>query len=126
MSTGGTGAGHAMIKMDTGGYTGTWGTSAGKIAMLHEKELVLNKEDTENILQSVNLVRQISDWISGRVNAMQYGSMLSAFGLPGDNKNVLEQMVTIHAEFPNANNRAEIEAAFDNLVNRAAQYAYRK
>ena len=111
---------------DTGGYTGAWGTTAGKLAMLHEKELVLNKEDTENILQSVNLVRQISDWISGRVNAMQYGSMLSAFGLPGDNKNVLEQMVTIHAEFPNANNRAEIEAAFDNLVNRAAQYAYRK
>ena len=58
--------------------------------MLHEKELVLNKQDTENILQSVNLVRQISDWISGRVNAMQYGSMLSAFGLPGDNKNVLD------------------------------------
>ena len=111
---------------DTGGYTGVWGTTAGKLAMLHEKELVLNKQDTENILQSVNLVRQISDWISGRVNAMQYGSMLSAFGLPGDNRNVLEQMVTIHAEFPNANNRAEIEAAFDNLVNRAAQYAYRK
>ena len=111
---------------DTGGYTGAWGTTAGKLAMLHEKELVLNKQDTENILQSVNLVRQISDWISGRVNAMQYGNMLSAFGLPGDNKNVLEQVVTIHAEFPNANNRAEIEAAFDNLVNRAAQYAYRK
>ena len=115
-----------IVPLDTGGYTGAWGTTAGKLAMLHEKELVLNKQDTENILQSVNLVRQISDWISGRVNAMQYGSMLSAFGLPGDNKNVLEQMVTIHAEFPNANNRAEIEAAFDNLVNRAAQYAYRK
>ena len=114
------------VQLDTGGYTGAWGTTAGKLAMLHEKELVLNKQDTENILQSVSLVRQISDWISGRVNAMQYGSMLSAFGLPGDNKNVLEQMVTIHAEFPNANNRAEIEAAFDNLVNRAAQYAYRK
>lgn len=29
----------------TGGYTGSWGES-GKLAVLHEKELVLNKEDT--------------------------------------------------------------------------------
>jgi hypothetical protein len=35
--------------MDTGGYTGTWGT-AGKLAILHEKELVLNPDDTSNFL----------------------------------------------------------------------------
>jgi hypothetical protein len=34
-----------MVKMDTGGYTGDWGPD-GKIAMLHQKELVLNAEDT--------------------------------------------------------------------------------
>ena len=30
---------------DTGGYTGKWGPE-GKLATLHEKELVLNKQDT--------------------------------------------------------------------------------
>jgi hypothetical protein len=32
-------------KFDTGGYTGKWGPE-GKLATLHEKELVLNKQDT--------------------------------------------------------------------------------
>ena len=57
---------------------------------------------------------------------MQFAGAISAFGLAGNNNNTLEQIVTIHAEFPNATNRNEIEAAFDNLVNRAAQYAHRK
>ena len=43
--------------MATGGYTGNWNSSDGKIAMLHEKELVLNKEDTSNILSAVDLIR---------------------------------------------------------------------
>ena len=38
----------------------------------------------------------------------------------------LEQTVTIHAEFPNATNHNEIEEAFNNLVNRASQYANRR
>jgi hypothetical protein len=43
-------------KYNTGGYTGSWG-SEGKLAILHEKEIVLNKEDTENLLASVQMVR---------------------------------------------------------------------
>jgi hypothetical protein len=38
-----------MTKMNTGGYTGAWGPE-GRIAMLHEKELVLNPDDTANFL----------------------------------------------------------------------------
>lgn len=45
---------------DTGGYTGDWNSSDGKIAMLHEKELVLNKEDTANMLKIVDSVREIN------------------------------------------------------------------
>ena len=40
------------FSFDTGGYTGAWG-QAGKLAVLHEKELVLNKYDTENLLQAI-------------------------------------------------------------------------
>ena len=44
---------------DTGGYTGAWG-QAGKLAVLHEKELVLNKYDTENLLQAIQMLREKS------------------------------------------------------------------
>lgn len=46
-------------KFASGGYTGTWG-SDGRLAMLHEKELVLNAADTKNILSVVDTVRDLS------------------------------------------------------------------
>ncbi|HEY8888950.1 MAG TPA: phage tail tape measure protein, partial [Clostridium sp.] len=43
-----------ISKFDTGGqYTGSF--SGGKLAMLHEKELVLNKIDTSNLLKAINI-----------------------------------------------------------------------
>jgi TP901 family phage tail tape measure protein len=54
---------------DTGGYTGDWTSllggdgKGGKLAFLHQKEMVLNKIDTANILKTVNVVRGIADLI---------------------------------------------------------------
>jgi hypothetical protein len=45
-----------IVKGATGMYTGEWG-SEGKLAILHEKELVLNKEDTANMLAAVGMIR---------------------------------------------------------------------
>jgi len=55
---------------DTGGYTGDWNDNKGRLAVLHEKELVLNKDDTENILSTVDIVRGISDSISDNLSAL--------------------------------------------------------
>ena len=41
----------------TGGYTGDF--TDGKLAFLHEKELVLNQEDTKNMLAAVSTVRAL-------------------------------------------------------------------
>jgi hypothetical protein len=49
-------ANRSVGSFDTGGYTGEWG-SDGRAAILHEKELVLNKADTANILAAVDIVR---------------------------------------------------------------------
>jgi hypothetical protein len=57
---------------DTGGYTGNWNSSQGKLAMLHEKELVLNKEDTKNILGTVELVRKLSQKIDLNAQTARY------------------------------------------------------
>ena len=43
---------------DTGGYTGSFG-SQGKLAMLHEKEIVLNKYDTKNLLDIIDITRSL-------------------------------------------------------------------
>ncbi len=47
------------IEFNTGGYTGDWAGSDGKLAMLHQKEIVLNKFDTANLLKLVDITRSI-------------------------------------------------------------------
>ena len=117
---GGKKPGTTITHYDTGGYTGKWGPE-GKLAVLHEKELVLNKEDTNNLLKIIEIVRNVID---GNVATAGFGSLRAA-GISTNNE-TLEQNVTITAEFPNATDHNEIEQAFDSLINRAAQFANRK
>ena len=46
-------------KFDTGGYTGDWHSTEGKLAILHQKELVLNARDTENFIQLRDILRDM-------------------------------------------------------------------
>ena len=112
-----------MELFDTGGYTGSWGPE-GKLATLHEKELVLNKDDTENILATVELMREISKAID--LNAVSSAYSKSFNAATTDSSEGMSQNIIINAEFPDAVDRVEIQAAFDNLLNRASQYANRK
>ena len=115
----------AMAKYDTGGYTGNWG-DAGKLAVLHEKELVLNSEDTTNVLTAVQLVRAMLSTID--LNAQQASAgfgQLIASTIRDNSNETLQQDVHIVAEFPNVEDHNEIKEAFNNLINQAAQYANR-
>ena len=112
---------------DTGGYTGEWG-SEGRMAMLHEKELVLNKEDTSNILAAVNGIRQFSSVESAITKGI--ASMIMNMAGMGVNANYntneakgnqTEQVFNITAEFPNANNVSEIREAILSLPGLASQ-----
>ena len=109
---------------DTGGYTGQWGPE-GRLAMLHQKEIVLNASDTSNLLASVSLIRDITKQIDLQAAAAASGLGSLAIRNFTDNAQTLQQDVTIHAEFPNVTNHNEIEQAFDTLINRAAQYTNR-
>ena len=113
------------VSMDTGGYTGEWGNS-GKFAMLHEKELVLNSDDTKNFLDALNISKDIVNSMiemNARASSLGFGE-LSPSNIPEWNQ-TLEQTVTITAEFPDATDHNEIEEAFNNLLNTASQYANR-
>ena len=111
---------------DTGGYTGDWNSKEGKIAMLHEKELVLNKQDTSNILMAVSIVRTLSAKLSDMTNNMMnsINSHNTAAAIPIQDQ-TLEQNVKIEASFPNVKNSNDIEQALNNLVNTASMYAMR-
>lgn len=111
---------------DTGGYTGKWGTE-GRLAFLHQKELVLNADDTSNFLKAIKIVREIAQTID-----LRSGSMFRGVGpyLPpvvgSETQGMVDQQVSIQVSFPNVVSHNEIEEAFNNLINTSVQYANRK
>lgn len=117
-----------LVKFKSGGYTGSWDgpdlEENGKLAFLHQKELVLNASDTENLLEAVKFIRQISQSIDLQALSQAQGLSVQAAQFSAGGQ-TLEQEVTIHAEFPNVSDHNEIEEALSNLVNRAAQFASR-
>lgn len=115
-----------VASMDTGGYTGVWGPE-GKFLLAHEKELILNSEDTKNLLSAVHLTREMLNTID--INARQasigFGTLSAGF-IKEENNSTLEQQVHITAEFPNVTDHYEVEEALNNLINTSSQYANRK
>lgn len=118
-TNGGTGSGWVeWVGFKTGGYTGDWSKTGGidgqggKMAVLHQKELVLNASDTENMLKAVELVRELKT------------SLFSASGLNMNKpEETVNQNITIQADFSGVQSSSEIEKAFNNLINQAQQYA---
>lgn len=119
-----------IASMATGGYTGEF--EDGKLAFLHEKELVLNEHDTENILSAINMLRiltpdmlsSISDQLrmTARVTSNLMDKMLTPITVSAP-AGTLDQNVHIEATFPNVTDSSEILDAFNTLTNDAAQWA---
>ena len=120
------------VGMASGGYTGTWdhstNNSEGRLAVLHEKELVLNSQDTENLLSAVNMQRSLMESIKGRGTSSTINTVRnidnSIKNLQSDNSKTqtIEQQITLAPTFPNAQNRSEIEGALQGLLVKATTY----
>lgn len=95
------------------------------MAMLHEKELVLNKKDTENMLNAVEILRNITSTLDTNMLARLANISASSYNGIGESS-PLQQEVHIDATFPNVSNHNEIEDALNNLVNAAAQRVGKK
>lgn len=130
---------------DTGGYTGDWGTTDGRLALLHQKELVLNEADTTNILTAVQSVRDlvkgntvgnfsgIAESIASMAQAQvqtlaQVGSgMLQAIASMVNNSNSEVQNyrnMTVNADFSGVRSADAIYQALMELDNYGVQQAY--
>ena len=105
---------------NTGGYTGVWGPE-GKMALVHEKELILNPSDTVNFLAGVNILREIAKMIDLQAANM---AMPMSFAMPTSTSSgrQIDQNVHIQASFPGVQDRNEIEIALRSLVNEASQF----
>ena len=119
----------------TGGYTGTWvnGSTDGRWAVLHQKELVLNENDTKNFLSAINTIRDLNSGLNHSIQdavlnavartAISMGGLnTSALNGINNSSNSTENVYNITAEFPNAENVNEIREAILSLPNLASQY----
>jgi hypothetical protein len=109
---------------DTGGYTGTWNNN-GRLAFLHQKELVLNANDTANMLNAVTIMRNLANNLGENILAKLAGVTAGKGSTVGGDGS-LEQNVHIEATFPGVKDAKEIEDALNNLVNSASQRAFEK
>lgn len=87
------------------------GSSAGDIvpAMMTPGEYVLNPADTKEFFKTFRAFLAYPN-SNSNLAAMQYGTK------------TLEQMIQIYADFPNVSSRDEIQAALNDLINRAKQF----
>jgi hypothetical protein len=89
---------------------------------------VLNKDDTKNFLDGVKILRHIASGVKNvlleRTENMNIKSLINN-GETTD-RNQIDQKVQIDATFPNVDSKREIEEAFNDLVNLAAQRAMRR
>lgn len=121
-------------KFATGGYTGSWDNS-GKLAILHQKELVLNADDTKNFLDGIMTIRDLVNSngsiqeavLKAAAHTIQsLGNVSSNSSILNNNtnndNNTTENIFNITAEFPNANNVDEIREAILTLPNMASQF----
>lgn len=92
--------------------------------MLHQKELVLNEHDTENMLKIIQAVRAITtDLKAGIMEGLSsnFNAGIAYTQSPQD----IQQQVQIDATFPNVTSANEIESAILGLIDQTPQYVMR-
>ena len=111
---------------DTGGYTGEWGPE-GKWALLHQKELVLNASQTEDLLMTMELLESIIKQIDMMTMNNKINQMSAAMNQAINTmyKEQVAQEIHVEANFPNATDRNEIYQAFEMLANDTSQFINR-
>lgn len=122
---------HHSVKYASGGYTGEWNGDGdpnvedGKLAFLHQKELVLNESDTSNILKVVETVRNMKDNIVNGIGNLFNGAR-GINNISNSTDNSIGNTYNITAEISTPNGDVEeIKQAILDLPNYASQYAGR-
>ena len=121
-----------MIQMfRSGGYTGSWGNE-GRLGILHQKELVLNENDTKNMLSAVQILRSIpysviaQSLINSSTNTASALSGINSgiSGLAAAATNNESKTMVVNADFSGVHDADEIYQALLELENYGLQNSY--
>lgn len=112
------------LNFDTGGYTGEWGAD-GKLAFLHQKELVLKSNDTKNLLESVKINNELAtvNPLPNIVNTLKLIDFSQFSNLDKQPQQIIYNFKGI--EFPNITNESGLQNLLDSfkqLPRLATQY----
>ena len=125
----------------TGGYTGDWSGSGidgqgGRLAILHQKELVLNESDTKNMLEAIKGLRELnfndvaktilqSSNVQAQVLAHVGSGILQGLAnINSGNSTENYRNVTINADFSGVRSADAIYQALMELENSGMQTVY--
>lgn len=114
-----------ISSFDTGGKTGNF--QGGRVALLHEKEIVLNKSQSETFEKLVNIMPNITNVLGSLSNGFKGIKPIApklatqAGGTAGTQNFNISKL-----EFPNVKDAREIENSIKNLSTFATQWANKK
>ena len=135
---------YQIAKMKVGGYTGDWDDNKGRLAVLHQKELVLNADRTKALMDTFDvltgkrvsnigndILSSVEDKIRQATQEVIRGSIAAIIDKvyhynqeKGQKENIIERPVNINATFPNVVSALEVEKALNDLMNLSTQAAY--
>ena len=104
-----------------GGYTGDWQAGYGKLALVHPGEYVLTKDDVPTLFNAVAIANDVLNKVASFSGALLDTVISNRGELGGRSGDVLDQNVTIYAEFKDATSAEQIRVAFRDLINEASQ-----
>lgn len=130
---------NTLLKFKSGGYTGDWSGPGvdgvgGRAAILHQKELVLNEQDTSNMLKAVSALRglslsniansilaatQISAGLISQISGLGLSSIAGSTSTTENYRNM-----TVNADFSGVRSADQIYQAIMELENYGLQNSY--
>lgn len=115
------GTAYPNLRAKYGVYTGGLISQRGTYELAERgPELVLNNEDTKNILDAVSTMRQA---VAERALALGTRNISTgSLDILPQNTQAIQQQVQIEATFPGVSVAAEVEQALENLLRQVAQY----
>lgn len=109
-----------IFGFDTGGYTG----DGEGLAVLHSKEIVLNKIDTKNILDAVSITRNMSSMLSNfKLPSIQLPDLN---GIKNNNGSTIYSFNIDKLELPEVTNVNGAENLIEGLKGMALQYTTKR
>ena len=98
-----------------------------KLADIQEKGMYMIDNTAKELMDSLSFIDDVMRIIELNAGMQSIGlGTLSTSNSAMGVEPAIQQEITIHAEFPDATDHNEIEAAFDSLFVRASQFANRK